>query len=443
MAADPNNLINNIKKALLVHEWEKAHKQYNKLKKYYEETLDEEKIFDTIEDLFKLGLQDWAAEILKIFARAEKDGKRQGIEYQLELVDYYVQADEIDTAQELLLEIPDINSNPQALVLAAEIYLKLDFLDVSLEKLSQAEQLDPDNLRYTNAMMQIYMQLERFSEANHCIEKLLTAYEDNSNILEQFEIDYLNLKINQGICFISMGRNQEGMALLEEMGPGHLDPFGLAYLAAAYAELGNFERARGILKKPYEDGYLPSEYLDTYAYYCEQVGDFDAAKRVYHEKFLQDPFDTSPLFIEAIENMVEDDPKALLKATDLVNKILEIDPESVDGRYLLARINMLSGELDKAKEMIEQIIEEGYEETEIYYTAALIFWKLEEDIQARKYFAHVFEDLIGDDTFAYDYLSFLREIGDRQTMLKVFTKEPIYRQLEPFAGFYEELMEES
>lgn len=382
--------------------------QLDEFKKAYASALrhdDDDMLYSLAEELYSLGFLNQARRIYeKLLERyPEEDDIR------VDLADVLLEDDQNDKALTLLNQVkPDSPVYVRALMVAADLYQTQELFEVSEQKLLEARQLEPEEPAIEFALAELYFTMREFRKAIAL---------------------YLDL-IKQGITQLS------AVNLVERLG-------------VAYANAGRFEQAIGYLKQIHSGDMTPDVKFETGFTYL-QLKDYKPAIDLLTELKDSDPHYTSlyPYLGQALvaENQLEDalkilqeglgvdqyneklwayaaDIAARLEDEDLTESYLrkgnELDADDLDIVIKLSNLYVKQGRWQDVIAFLVGYVKEDNTDPQIYWNLAVAYVQTEQLELAQRYYRAALPYFMAQADFLKPAVYFFREMGDRETALKL------------------------
>lgn len=357
---------------------------------------DDEDILEELgESLLSIGFLQEAQQIFENLKSRHPDQK----EMNLPLAEIAVENNETDAALELLEEV-DSSSElyPQALLVTADLYQVLGIPEVSEAKLKEASRILPDEPLLQFALAELYLTMDRLSEAEFIYQHLLEIGED--------EMNNVSVRERLGTTLSLEGKFEEAVEYLEaSLEDGQTDER-LFQTAFVYRQLEDNDKAIYYLQ---ELRGLNPQYRALYLPLAESLQEeelVEEAQTVIEEGIRENPYQVD-LYHFASENSYRlHDAK---KAEDFLLQALELGEKTEETLLTLSNLYLSEERFEEAIKTVNQM--EDAQEPYALWNLAHAYNELEEFEQASNFYDQASAELKHEPDFMKEYGIFLREEG--------------------------------
>lgn len=321
-------------------------------------------------------------------------------------------------ALDLLHSIDQTSSSyAQSLLVQADYYHLNELPEVSIQKLQEAEAIEPDEPVIQFALAEVYFTIADYKNAIHYYEHLMEEG------IEEFAGTLINARL--GDAYLMIGDYEEAANNLNEALHFKDDPEVYYQLGFVYVNQEEYEQAIDTLNQAKN---LDPSLLAVYILLAESYEKLNQLEKG----------------LEAIEEGIqvnEMNVELFLAAADLATKLNNYDladhyyqeaikMDSENERILLKYAEYLCylDEYDEVVELFERAPETVGQTPEAMWLLATANNELEEYDQARTYFEQAYPLLAVDLDFLKEYALFLRADGQREKMREILEE---YVKLNP------------
>lgn len=373
----------------------------------------QEAVLDAVERQDEQGLYEFAQQFQQIgFIEQAYYIAQEGYaawpyeDWTLLIAELHVENGELDEALDQLLTIePDSQYYPVALLAIAEVYQLQELYEVALSKLEQAKEIVGSEPVIDLAMAELYFLMGQFQQALSFYQEVETAD----------LIDQVDIWKKMSRTLIVMGEFEQAVVYLERLSMDEHSSDTLFECGLAYYQLEEYTRAihwfEELLAR--DPDYLSAEHYLARAY-IEQ-GQDDRAQHVLEQALEKNPYqavlyhELHALYVkqqlwESLEELFEQAQKHVSDDTTM----------NVYYAYYLKQ----QEEMDALITFVQKQLEDD-EDSQYYWLLASAYAYLEEDDQAKAYFEKAYPLFNEDVAFLEEYMLYVREIGERDTMLKL------------------------
>lgn len=351
-------------------------------------------------------------------------------ELKVGLAEIAIEEGDMESAMDWLAKIEETSeAYPQALLVSADLYYVQGLYEVSEQKLLQAKEVVGDEPAVIFALAELHFSMGKYAQAIKGYEDLMVQGYD--------ELSGINLSARCGGAYSAMGDFEEAINYLKQSleESEHVDT--LFQLGFTYMQQKEYQRANESFFKLKE---LDPSYTSVYPFLAKGLEEelrLDKAQEVIQEGLQYDEFNPE-LYVQGANIYLKlEDEEA---AEGYYQKALELDPDNA--AYLLAYTNLLNKQerFSETVEIIQHALTEDEVDPQFYWNMAIANEGLEEYEAAGNSFAKAYPSFKQNASFLKNYISYLREEGDR-----VFIKEVLrdYLLIEPsdeeMLSFYESI----
>lgn len=281
----------------------------------------------------------------------------------------------------------------QALIAAADVYQTQGLYEVSLQKLTTARELDPDEPVIIFALGELQFDWGHFAQAAAAYLELLDGGETN--------IAGVNVRLRYAESLAQTGRFEDAISVYQEVGEDTLPIADRFQIGGLYVQVEEFQRAADAFQAvidadaSYTNAYLPLAQAQR------KLGQPDAALLTIQNGLAQD--DTNPeLYSVGAELALAQEDDEL--GERYLRAALKLDPENQ--HYVLAWSNFLlhAGRDQENIDYLDSLDAGGESDPQLYWNLARAYERVENYADARANYLLAFR------TFQ-DQPAFLREIG--------------------------------
>ncbi|AYW50968.1 tetratricopeptide repeat protein [Tetragenococcus halophilus] len=357
---------------------------------------DNEDILEELgESLLSIGFLEEAKQVFESLKSRHPEQK----ENNLPLAEIAVENNETDAALELLEEIgSDSELYPQALLVTADLYQVLGIPEVSESKLKEASRILPDEALIQFALAELYLSMDRFSEASFIYQHLLELGEE--------EINHVSIKERLGTTLSLEGDFENAVEYLEaSLEEGETDER-LFQTAFVYRQLKDNDKSIRYLQ---ELRGLNPQYRALYLPLAESLQEeelVEEAQTVIDEGIQENPYQVD-LYHFASENSYRlHDAK---KAEDYLLQALELGEKTEETLLTLSNLYINEERFEEAIKTVKQM--EDTQNPYALWNLAHAYNELEDFEQASQYYEQASVELKHEPDFMKEYGIFLREEG--------------------------------
>lgn len=215
-----------------------------------------------------------------------------------------------------------------------------------LGRLQQLLQADPANAGLRRQCVELAAQAGKFDVVVQLADAVLEA--NSSDATASFD---------KATGLIGQRAYREAVEILERISPPAAAASAvLANIALCYFCLGNFAAARRNLDQCYERGDRSAGLLRLLVSSCHQLGALDDAVRIAGEN---EQVASSDAALAGVYALLYLDANDAARAAKWAKATLRMNPRSVDGRVTEATLATARLQLDRARQMLEGVIEDA------------------------------------------------------------------------------------
>lgn len=361
------------------------------------------------DQLFNLGFLTEVKTIITNLKENDND-----LEYNLVLAEIAIEDGQLDTALDLLAEIPqDSPYYLESLMIGADIYQVLDLPEVSLHKLQEAQSLatDEDKQIIDFAIAELYYAIGDYQSASSLYKNLIT---NNQNISD------ISIYERLGVSLSSLGEFEEALPYLQEALQEKTTDDRLFYLGYTYYQLDENNNSIKYLTELLEQNpnYSSAYYYLAESYYHEQQ--LDEALETINKGLQIDTFQ-SKLYTLGAEILYK--KNNILEAENYLIKAIE-NEQGETAKQALANLYVTENRFEDAIKIIKQMQEiDGMAN----WTLAQCYYNLDNYDKALKLYQEANTELNNDPEFLRDFGLFLREYGQIDESKKVLQQYLTYQ----------------
>lgn len=357
---------------------------------------DDEDILEELgESLLSIGFLQEAQQIFESLKTRHPEKK----EMNLPLAEIAVENNETDAALELLEEIESTSElYPQALLITADLYQVLGIPEVSEAKLKEASRILPDEPLIQFALAELYLTMDRLSEAEFIYQHLLEIGEE--------EINNVSIKERLGTTLSLEGKFEEAIEYLEaSLEEGQTDER-LFQTAFVYRQLEDNDKAIYYLQ---ELRKLNPQYHALYLPLAESLQEeelVEEAQTVIEEGIHDNPYQVDLYHFASANSYRLHDAN---KSEKFLLQALELGEKTDETLLKLSDLYLNEERFEEAIQMVNQM--EDVQNPYALWNLAQAYNELEEFEQASNFYDQASVELKHEPDFMKEYGIFLREEG--------------------------------
>lgn len=373
-----------------------------------------EQLYHLAEDLYHLGFLEETQMIYKqLLALYPKDD-----ELKIGLAEIAIEANEIDSAMDWLLDIPEESEIfPQALLVLADLYQVQGLYEVSEQKLLKAKDILPDEPVIQFALAELHFSMGKYAQAIRAYEELMIQGYD--------EFTGINLANRCGSAYSALGDLDQAVEYLEQSVEENETVNALFELGVTYMQQKEFKRAIEMFFKLKD---LDPSYTSVYpnlAQSLEEENQLEKAAEIVQEGLRMDQYNYE-LFAIGAEVALKLEQEET--AEEYYLEAMALVPENESLQLAYSNLLLKQERLEETVSLIEKALGNGQSDPQFYWNLAVANEKMEEYVQAEKAFEQAYLALRQNKDFLKTYIYFLKEAGNRTTIKQVLTD---YLSIEP------------
>ncbi|MCY1626222.1 tetratricopeptide repeat protein [Staphylococcus pettenkoferi] len=355
-------------------------------------TSNDDALFILGETLYNFGLTPQGLEVFRTLYHKYPD--------ESEVLIYFIEGlmaeNETDEALEYLTEV---ELSPERLMLEADLYQQINMIEVAIDKLNQAIDLEPNDPIIHFALAELLFYDGQYLRATSEYETVLETGE--------YEVNHVNLFSRLAVCSLQSGNYTDAIELFDEMSEEEMDSEDYFKKAIAYEKNDLIQEAtklvRTLLSKDpdFMQGYLYLQHL-----YSEEKNYPDAIEigneglrlsQFYKELMVA----TGTLELE--HGDANDGVEHLIQA-------LEVDPAYHEPVLVLSDFYRQEEDYESIINLLSYVDEEDLDPV-FEWHLAVAYGHEERDKEAQHFFKLAYPTLKTQSAFLGDYYFYLIEIG--------------------------------
>ncbi|ALV21003.1 MULTISPECIES: tetratricopeptide repeat protein [Carnobacterium] len=374
----------------------------------------DEQLYHLADDLYHLGFLEETQMIYKqLLALYPEDD-----ELKIGLAEIAIEANEIDSAMDWLLDIPEESETfPQALLVLADLYQVQGLYEVSEQKLLKAKDILPDEPVIQFALAELHFSMGKYAQAIRAYEELMIQGYD--------EFTGVNLANRCGSAYSALGDLDQAVEYLEQSVEENETVNGLFELGITYMQQKEFKRANEVFFKLKD---LDPSYTSVYpnlAQSLEEENQLEKAAEVIQEGLRMDQYNYELFAIGAeVALRLEQEETA----EDYYLEAIALAPENESLQLAYSNLLLKQERIEETVNLIDQALQNGQSDPQFYWNLAVANEKLEEYDKAEQAFEQAYPAFRQNKDFLKSYIYFLREAGNRTTIKQAVTD---YLLIEP------------
>lgn len=353
---------------------------------------DDEGLFALGETLYQYGLTPQGLEVFRtLYHKYPNEG-----EVLIYFIEGLVTENHIDEALEYLNEVPE---TPEKLMLEADLYQQINMLEVAIDKLEAALEIQPNDPIIHFAL----------AELLYFDGQYLRASREYDTVLEsgEYEVNGINLFSRLADSSLQSGNYQDALKWYDEINEQELVPEDYLKKAVAYEKNDRTQEAIKITKTLLNKD---PDFIQAY-YYLQQlyenekmfadaieIGDEGLRLNQYYKELM---FSTGALKIEHGDQN---------EAVSLLKQALEVDPSYQEPLLMLADLYRHEEDYEALIELVKFVNEEDMDPVFIWQLAYALGQE-ERDKEAQHFYDIAYTSLKDNVDFLKDYYEYLIEIS--------------------------------
>ncbi|MDT0692363.1 hypothetical protein RM611_01955 [Staphylococcus chromogenes] len=353
---------------------------------------DDEGLFALGETLYQYGLTPQGLEVFRTLYHKYPD---EG-EVLIYFIEGLVTENHIDEALEYLNEVPE---TPEKLMLEADLYQQINMLEVAIDKLEAAHEIQPNDPIIHFAL----------AELLYFDGQYLRASREYDTVLEsgEYEVNGINLFSRLADSSLQSGNYQDALNWYDEINEQEMVPEDYLKKAVAYEKNDRTQEAIKITKTLLNKD---PDFIQAY-YYLQQlyenekmfadaieIGDEGLRLNQYYKELM---FSTGALKIEHGDQN---------EAVSLLKQALEVDPSYQEPLLMLADLYRHEEDYEALIELVQFVNEEDMDPV-FTWQLAYALGQEERDKEAQHFYDIAYASLKDNVDFLKDYYEYLIEIS--------------------------------
>lgn len=364
----------------------------------------EEDLYSLIETLYDLGFLNETKQVVThlLTLLPDEDGLK------LTLAEIAIEEGNEMEAFEWLEQVDTTSPYyAQSLLVSADYYQTLDLPEVSRQKLIEAKELMPDEPVIDFALGELLFASGNYKEAITYYENLLTAH----------HLDFAGTSIHGrlGNAYGAIGELDNAIDYLKEAVDMQETSDHLFQLGYIYFQKKDYTRSNELFHKVKE---LDPSYTSVYVYLAKgylEEGNEEKALEVIKEGSYYDKENPLLFNIGAEASLAAGDSQS---AETYYKQALDRDPENLSTLLHLTNLLIEQERYTEALALMEMKLESGEEDPQLFWNSAKAYNAEEVFDKARENYDKAYYSLKDTPLFVKEYMSFLREEGDREGFIR-------------------------
>ncbi|MEX6125931.1 tetratricopeptide repeat protein [Staphylococcus arlettae] len=361
------------------------------------------------ETLFNFGLTPQAVEVFRTLYHKYPDES----ELLIYLIDCLIAENQTDEALEYLSEV---GVSTERLMLEADLYQQLNMLEVAIDKLTEAIDLEPNDPIIHFAL----------AELLYFDGQYLRATAEYETVLEtgEYEINGVNLFSRLADCSLQSGNYSDAIKMFDEMNEDEMNSEDFFKKAIAYEKNDLTQEAiklvQSLLSKDpdYLQGYFYLQQL------YEQEKNYPDAIEIGKEGLRLSQFYKELMVSTGTIALEHGDAN---EGVELLLQALDVDNAYQEPLLILSDLYRNEEDYESLIGLIQYVDEEDMDPVFMWHLAHAL-GKEERDKEAQHFFVLAYPTLKTQVDFLSDYYFYLIEIGDittaKQLLLQLVELEP-------------------
>lgn len=361
------------------------------------------------ETLFNFGLTPQAVEVFRTLYHKYPDES----ELLIYLIDCLIAENQTDEALEYLSEV---GVSTERLMLEADLYQQLNMLEVAIDKLTEAIDLEPNDPIIHFAL----------AELLYFDGQYLRATAEYETVLEtgEYEINGVNLFSRLADCSLQSGNYSDAIKMFDEMNEDEMNSEDFFKKAIAYEKNDLTQEAiklvQSLLSKDpdYLQGYFYLQQL------YEQEKNYPDAIEIGKEGLRLSQFYKELMVSTGTIALEHGDAN---EGVELLLQALDVDNAYQEPLLILSDLYRNEEDYESLIGLLQYVDEEDMDPVFMWHLAHAL-GKEERDKEAQHFFALAYPTLKTQVDFLSDYYFYLIEIGDittaKQLLLQLVELEP-------------------
>lgn len=348
------------------------------------------------ETLFNFGLTPQAIEVFRTLYNKYPDES----ELLIYLIDGLIAEDQTDEALEYLTEV---EVSPEKLMLEADLYQQLNMLEVAIEKLTEARELQPNDPIIHFALAEILYYDGQYLRATSEYETVLETGE--------YEINGVNLFSRIADCSLQSGNYSDAIKMFDEISDDEMNSEDYFKKAIAYDKNELTQEAIKLVqtllsKDPdFLQGYFFLQQLH------EQEHNFADAIEIGKEGLRLSQFYKE---LMVTTGKLEIDHGDANEGVSLLTQALDVDNSYQEPLLILSDLFRSEEDYESLISLLQYVDEEDLDPVFMWHLA-YAYGQEERDKEAQHFFNLAYPTLQTQAEFLSDYYYYLIEIGQIDT----------------------------
>ena len=315
----------------------------------------------------------------------------------------------------------------------ADDYLQQDRIQYAIDEYEQAVAKEPSNLVLAYNLGVLYVRSGRMQDALELFDELHKKHPDNQQVKNALPV----LKYNLGVLYVRSGRMQDALELFDKLHKKHPDhqrmkdalEVILLHQATETEKQGalrkaiqHYEQILTIRSENYQARYRLAHLLAQKERYSDSI---------HQLKILVDQLpELHSLHFELVTLYLQKgkwkEARDQLEKEPSTSPLFDTAQAGLRAIYLTQAVSQESaGNLASAAELYEHAIRHGDFEARLWNKLGQIFYKLDKDGQAEKWFRKVLEQE-PENEFAHYYLGLIGYSSGKRPVPEISTEETFY-----------------
>jgi tetratricopeptide (TPR) repeat protein len=359
-------------------------------------SINDDALFILGETLFNFGLTPQAIEVFRTLYNKYPDES----ELLIYLIDGLIAEDQTDEALEYLTEV---EVSPEKLMLEADLYQQLNMLEVAIDKLTEARELQPNDPIIHFALAEILYYDGQYLRATSEYETVLETGE--------YEINGVNLFSRIADCSLQSGNYSDAIKMFDEISDDEMNSEDYFKKAIAYDKNELTQEAIKLVqtllsKDPdFLQGYFFLQQLH------EQEHNFADAIEIGKEGLRLSQFYKE---LMVTTGKLEIDHGDANEGVSLLTQALDVDNSYQEPLLILSDLFRSEEDYESLISLLQYVDEEDLDPVFMWHLA-YAYGQEERDKEAQHFFNLAYPTLQTQAEFLSDYYYYLIEIGQIDT----------------------------
>lgn len=355
------------------------------------------------ETLFNFGLTPQAIEVFRTLYNKYPDES----ELLIYLIDGLIAEDQTDEALEYLTEV---EISPEKLMLEADLYQQLNMLEVAIDKLTEARELQPNDPIIHFALAEILYYDGQYLRATSEYETVLETGE--------YEINGVNLFSRIADCSLQSGNYSDAIKMFDEISDDEMNSEDYFKKAIAYDKNELTQEAINLVqtllsKDPdFLQGYFFLQQLH------EQEHNYADAIEIGKEGLRLSQFYKELMVTTGKLEIEHGDAN---EGVSLLTQALDVDNSYQEPLLILSELFRSEEDYESLISLLQYVDEEDLDPVFMWHLA-YAYGQEERDKEAQHFFSLAYPTLQTQAEFLSDYYYYLIEIGDIDSAKSILTQ---------------------